>query len=109
MTRPPEDPTGATARARQRIEHRKRCVPDPPRPGKRINPEPDAPHGTGGGHDNWGCQCAVVRPWHLLTSPDPPPELSEPPRPDEQPGCEPVAVAAAARRRQSQDGPAGGE
>lgn len=76
----------ARARRKQRKLHRDRCIPDPHRPRKRINPEPGCPHGTVSGHDNWGCQCVIL----VLIDEDGNPG-----------GCEPAAVAATrARRRQ---------
>lgn len=79
------DPTRAKERRRQRKLHRDRCIPDPDRPGKRLNPEPECPHGTVSGHDNWGCQCLDLGP--------PDPDTGE------STGCEPAAVAADRGRR----------
>lgn len=85
MVPPEDDQSRAGDRRRQRNVHRERCIPDPYRPGKRINPEPECPHGTEGGYTNWGCQCLDMGP--------PDPVTGEPT------GCEPAAVEAASRRR----------
>lgn len=70
------------ARRRQLREFRRhQCFPDPTRPGKRIHPSADCPHGTEGGYTNWGCECLTI------------------PGTTDTPGCEPVAVAAANARK----------
>lgn len=71
-----------SAQQRRRLRRWRRdeqCVPDPDRPGKRFNPSDRCPHGTTGGHDNWGCQCLTA--------------------PDGGPGCEPVKVSAVQESR----------
>lgn len=95
-------PASWPSQRRQRLREfrRNQCVPDAKRPGKRFNPSPRCPHGTVGGHDNWGCQCLIVpgtehRPWVEHTGDVVTPAQLFWPRL----GCEPVKVREDRNRR----------
>ena len=77
----------STRRKALREQYRYQCIPDPNRPGKRINPHADVPHGTVGGYDNWGCQCEIVPGTGMRENP--------------VPGCEAAKRAQLAERRET--------